>query len=94
MFNKFLAMYFNNRISSFFNRCTRRCRKYPRYTEVTEQSPLLGKDAAKVPNGQSEPFSQPQSQVMDAELTLKDCEELGMSLGNFFGTTIDFQKER
>lgn len=84
-------MYFNYPISRFAHRCVRGCccsSAKPRYTELSEHSPLLGQDAEKQKftgatnshcqsngHGAVEP-----NRLPDVELTLKDCEELGKFL--------------
>lgn len=82
-----IAMYFNQSISRFAHRCVRGCccsSTKPRYTELSEHSPLLGQDAEKpkstgVANGHCQSNGHgavEPNHLLDVELTLKDCEEL------------------
>lgn len=84
-------MYFNQSISRFAHRCVRGCccsSTKPRYTELSEHSPLLGQDAEKpkstgVANGHCQSNGHgavEPNHLLDVELTLKDCEELGTFL--------------
>ncbi|GLV48648.1 zydeco [Carabus blaptoides fortunei] len=72
-----VAMYFNTGISRFAHRCVGKCQSSgkPRYTEISEHSPLLAKVAGKhAANGNG--AVEQQCLLPDTELTLKDCEEL------------------
>lgn len=69
-----LAMYFNTAFSRCAHRCMRSFKKYPRYTEIKDTTPLLGKDSEKYGNGHTSVI---ESEILSTELTLKDCEELG-----------------
>lgn len=68
------AMYFNSAISRCAHGCARSFRKYPRYTELKENTPLLGREHEKYANGHSSVI---EAEILSTELTLKDCEELG-----------------
>lgn len=81
MFKKYyfsiLAMYFNNAMSSAAHRLLRCCGRSPKYTELAEHTPLLGNNSEK-PN--SDLKQNGHSSVLDTELTLKDCEDLGKNI--------------
>lgn len=67
-------MCFNTAVSSCAHRLLAKCRRRKNYTEViSEQRPLL---LEKAENG----TVSPQTEILEAELTLKDCEELGNPL--------------
>ncbi|KAK4879199.1 hypothetical protein RN001_007345 [Aquatica leii] len=64
---------FNKPISNTFNRLARRCKRNRNYTAVmSETKPLL----AKVEKNGTCPISVEYGNILDTELTLKDCEEL------------------
>lgn len=65
-------MYFNKPISNSFNRLVRRCQRRSLFKEViSETHPLLGHSEK---NGM---YALERGNVLDSELTLKDCEDLG-----------------
>lgn len=65
-------MYFNGSISAIATRALRKIQRKRRYTEVLrETEPLLSK------NGKTSSKCNISNCICEAEISLKDCEELG-----------------
>lgn len=72
-------MYFNEEITSAVHRLARCCRRKKTYMEVvlSERQPLLLQNGKEKYGGAQNGLIQPNGNVFETELTLKDCEELG-----------------
>lgn len=79
-FSFFTAMYFNEAITNLAYRLARCFRRKKAYMEVilSERQPLLLQNDKDKYGGQNDTVQPNGNVILDSELTLKDCEDLGV----------------